>query len=51
MKRRGTSKNYRTATHKILGTRFEIVGARHCNLGKCFVVRHRYDPRERLFLV
>jgi|SRR5580704_8937629 hypothetical protein len=41
---------YRTATHKVLRIKFEIVGARDCNLGPCFVVRHRDGPRERLFL-
>jgi hypothetical protein len=52
MGRRKSSRVYRTAIHKVLGTEFHIVGARVCELGNCFCVRGAYDDsRERMFLV
>jgi hypothetical protein len=44
-------KSYQTVIHKDLGLRFDIVGAKTCSIGPCFVVIEESDlsQRERIF--
>jgi hypothetical protein len=44
-------KSYQTVMHKDLGTRFDVVGAKTCSIGPCFVVVGEDDQtgRERIF--
>jgi hypothetical protein len=51
MKTPRKSRNFGTATHKDLGLRFDIVGAKTTTLGPCFVVIEENDlsRRERIF--
>jgi hypothetical protein len=44
-------KSYQNVIHKELGIRFDIVGAKICSIGNCFVVMEENDltGRERIF--